>query len=269
MTILMCRPDFFEVSYEINPWMSLERQSDHPLAVKQWNRLYSVLSSLTEVKLVEPQAGLPDMVFTANAGFVRGKEVYLAHFRHAERQGEREHFQNWFLENGYHVVDDGLSSSETKEKTRVFFEGAGDLLAAGNYVFAAHGFRSDPCVYESISQWLSDLKLIQVELVNPYFYHLDTCFCPLADDLALVVPSAFSPESLSRIRSVIDTIEVCESDAKRFAANAVVVENTIVLPLGCDTTEAQLKNRGFDVIQVAMTEFLKSGGAAKCLTLAI
>jgi len=86
---LMCEPRFFEVCYVINPWMEGNQgKVNKETAKKQWGNLYGILSGLASVSLIEPVAGLPDMVFTANAGLVRNKEVIVPSFRHAERQPE-------------------------------------------------------------------------------------------------------------------------------------------------------------------------------------
>jgi N-dimethylarginine dimethylaminohydrolase len=268
MAMLMCRPAYFDIRYEINPWMSVDNNVDKALALQQWQALYDAIATLTQVQLVAPQLDVPDMVFTANAGFVMQKEVYLSHFRRPERQPERSYYKQWFVDHGYRIVDEEaqfMSQSDTQK--RYCFEGAGDLLAAGEFLFAAHGFRTDENVYRNIRTWLPQFQLVSVKLVGPYFYHLDTCFCPLTEDLALLVPQAFSADSLAAIKSAIQTIDVCDADARHFATNAVVINDTVILPAGCHDTEAKLTAHGFTVRQVPMSEFIKSGGAAKCLTL--
>ncbi len=68
---LMCEPRFFEVCYVINPWMEGNQgKVNSDLAKQQWNNLHGIVSRLASVELIEPIAGLPDMVFTANAGLV-------------------------------------------------------------------------------------------------------------------------------------------------------------------------------------------------------
>ncbi len=102
-------------------------------------------------------------------------------------------------------------------------EGAGDALFCGDILFAGYRFRSD--VYGHT--WLGEQigrRVLPLELVNPRFYHLDTCFCPLAPGEALWHPEAFD----SYGRKVIEThipklIRVVEADAFRFGCNAVVV----------------------------------------------
>ncbi len=68
---LMCRPEHFEVSYAINPWMDVTQGVDRELALRQWETLRRTYLDLGhEVELIEPEPGLPDMVFAANGGLV-------------------------------------------------------------------------------------------------------------------------------------------------------------------------------------------------------
>src|SRR5580700_8168515 len=105
MRILMCPPDHFNVEYEINAWMRITHVPDQRLARKQWEALYTLLSVRIglDVELIAAHAGLPDMVFTANAGVVDGKRFIPSRFRHAERQGETAFFERWFVTHGYAV----------------------------------------------------------------------------------------------------------------------------------------------------------------------
>src|SRR5579863_3289222 len=96
-TFLMCPPTLYEVSYIINPWMQGNLgKSSRTRAIQQWQGLLTELSRLASVLLVEPVAGSPDMVFTANAGLARNGIVVLSNFHHPERQEEEQHFRRWF-----------------------------------------------------------------------------------------------------------------------------------------------------------------------------
>ena len=100
-TILMCPPDFYGIEYEINPWMSRSRQSDSETSRKQWLALKELLAFLgTEIRLLEPVKGLPDLVFTANAGLIWRDKAFLSHFRHDARKGETALDDEWFQKPG-------------------------------------------------------------------------------------------------------------------------------------------------------------------------
>ncbi len=261
--ILMCAPHHYEVDYVINPWMegNLHRSSRDRAEV-EWNKLYEVLKTYATVDLIEPQPGWPDMVFTANAGLVLGNTVVLSCFFHPERQGEEPYFQQWFADQGYtvHTLPKSLP-----------FEGAGDALLdrAGRWLWAGYGFRSELDSHPYLAKWL-DLEVLSLRLVDHRFYHLDTCFCPLAEGYLLYYPAAFDTYSNRLIELRVPAekrIPIDEPDAVNFACNAVNIEQIVVMNKASDGLKQILGDRGFKIIETPLTEFLKAGGAAKCLTL--
>ena len=260
MQILTCRPEHYAVVYSINPWMNPQtNNADTQLANEQWQTLTDLIRSTgNEVVEIDPAPGWPDMVFTANAGLIKDKKVVLSNFTHPERNGEEPYFKRWFEDNGYEVLE--------VEET---FEGAGDSLFFGDVLFAGHGFRTEKCVYEKIKEFLDIEIIVLSHLIDPYFYHLDTCFCPLNDELALILPAAFDPWMVEEVGIFTDIKlrSVPSDEAKNFACNAVVLADTVIIPSDCPETRRILEMEGFHVLDCPMTEFLKAGGACKCLTL--
>jgi ornithine--oxo-acid transaminase len=260
---LMCRPTLYEVSYVINPWMEGNLgQSSQARALAQWQELFGALSGLASVLLVEPVAGSPDMVFTANAGLALNGTVVPSNFHHPERQDEEQHFRRWFEEAQYRVVDLPRGTS---------FEGEGDALfsADGSTLWVGYGARTQRSSHASLAK-LWDVRVESLHLIDPRFYHLDTCFAPLEDGSLLYYPPAFDATSLERIHAFYSPsarIAVSESDALCFACNAINVGRAVVLNHISAELERALRVRGFEVIQLALDEFLKAGGAAKCLVM--
>ncbi len=262
-SLLMCSPDLYEVSYVINPWMGEHvGRSSRDRAQEQWRNLYTVLSRVARIFLIEPVSGSPDMVFTANAGLARAGHVVLSSFHHPERQDEEKHFRRWFAEAGYRV---------TESLRQAPFEGEGDALfsADGQRLWVGYGTRTHEASHAALrSLW--DVEVTGLRLVDPRFYHLDTCFAPLEDGSVLYYPAAFDPASLTCIEAFYPPerrIIVSEADALRFACNAVNIGRSIVLNCISPELEHELQLRGFAVIQVELDEFLKAGGAAKCLVM--
>lgn len=262
---LMCAPDHYDVDYVINPWMEGNiHKSTRDRAVEQWQNLYHIIKDRAIVDLVEPQKGWPDMVFTANAGLVLGDNVVLSRFYHKERQGEEPHFKKWFEDNGFTVYE---------MPPDLPFEGAGDALfdREGRWLWAGYGFRSELDSHPYIAQWL-DTEVLSLRLMDERFYHLDTCFCPLTGGYLLYYPPAFDAYSNRLIELRIPAekrIVVEEPDAVNFACNAVNINSTIVMNKISDGLQKRLTDVGFEVVQTSLTEFLKAGGAAKCLTLRV
>ncbi len=262
-TFLMCPPKHYEVNYVINPWMAGNvHRSSREQATAQWEQLHSALRKMAQVLLVEPQPGSPDMVFTANAGLVRDGIVALSSFQHKERQGEEPHFRRWFSESGFAVRDIPRVTP---------FEGEGDALfeADGSRLWAGYGPRTRKDSHRQLTE-LWGVEVVSLRLVDPRFYHLDTCFCPLWNGDVMYFPGAFDDESQRKIEErycKARRICVSEEDALLFACNAVNVGRTIVLNEISEELCGRLEGRGFHIIQVELTEFLKAGGAAKCLVL--
>src|SRR4051794_37426681 len=103
--LAMCPPTYFAVSYSINPWMHPHRPVDPARAVRQWRTLRDTYVGLGhEVVEIPPHAGLPDLVFAANAGLVLDGRALASRFRHPERTGEEAFFLDWFRAQGYPVA---------------------------------------------------------------------------------------------------------------------------------------------------------------------
>jgi len=265
ISFLMCPPDHYDVDYVINPWMEGNiHKSSRDRAVEQWEKLHHILKEHAIVDLVKPQKGWPDLVFTANAGLVLGKTVVLSRFLHKERQGEEPYFKQWFEENGYtvHELPKDLP-----------FEGAGDALLdrEGRWLWAGYGFRSELDSHPYLAKWL-DIEVLSLRLIDERFYHLDTCFCPLKNGYLLYYPAAFDSYSNRLIEMRVPQqkrIALAEADAVNFACNAVNIDHIVVMNQASEELKAHLADAGFQVIETPLNEFLKAGGAAKCLTLRV
>lgn len=260
---LMCRPQYFDVGYVINPWM---KENVHrvklDVARAQWTALYDLIRSRAGVDLIDAKPEVPDMVFTANAGLVVGPRAVLSNFRFAQRKPEEPYFEAWFENQGLEVF---------KLPEAITFEGAGDALLDRHRgcIWMGYGHRSDRRAAAHLEKILG-FETIALELTDPRFYHLDTCFCPMPDGHVLFYPQAFSPASRALLKSRIGPdkeIPAAEEDAVRFACNAVEIDGTVLLNGAGPALTAALARAGFHVEQCCLSEFLRSGGAAKCLTL--
>ena len=260
---LMCEPRFFQVCYVINPWMEGNQgRVDRELAQQQWQNLHDIVARLASVSLVEPVAGLPDMVFTANAGLVHKNQVIVSSFLNAERQPEAKYFGQFFSAHGYRVI---------RLPGGAIFEGAGDALfdARGRLWFGS-GIRSESHALGEIIDALN-VETHALELVDPHWYHLDTAFCPLPQGQAIAYEKAFAQESVDALNHAFgeNIIWVSEPDAKNFACNAISIDRSVIMHRVSAELQSALAQRGLEVIEADVSEFLKAGGACKCLTLEI
>lgn len=267
--ILMTSPTKFGVQYQINPWMDGNIGAINTnLAVQQWSNLRNELIDLgvDVVVLPEPPDDCPDAVFTANAGSTWGNTFVPSRFKHHERRPEEDYFIKWFKEHKYNVVPLVPLDREADS-----FEGAGDFLLGDKQFWLGTGFRTTPYYHSLLEDTIPDHTIRVVKLVDPRFYHLDTCFCPLDNGFLLWYPGAFSEASQHKIREAYHGahIEVSEDDAVAFACNSVSVGTYLVTPIISAGLVADLIEIGVVARQVDLSEFKKSGGSAKCLTLEV
>lgn len=270
---LMCRPEHFAVSYAINPWMNpaswARDERAHLLAAtREWRALYRRLVELgAAVELVPPAPGIPDLVFTANAGVVLNRHVLLARFRHPERRREEPHFEAAFRALQAH----GLIDSVSRLPGDVVLEGAGDCVfdAARGLFWMGYGPRSDAAARHVVSDIFGH-EVVALELADERFYHMDTALCPLSGGDVMYLPAAFTPAGLAIIRDRVapqDRIELGLEDGCRLAANAVCIGRSLILSGAGERLRSELEARGYRVLDTPLPSFLRSGGSAFCLTL--
>lgn len=271
--LLMCSPQHFAVSYSINPWMDPKAWADggrmlHAAASKQWDGLHrSLLSAGAAVEVVEPEPGLPDLVFTANAAVVLDGKALLARFRHPERQRE----QPIFAEAFHALAARSLVHTVAELPKGVVLEGAGDCLwdRHRKQFWMGCGFRSDASAQAAVERCFG-VRCVALELANPSFYHLDTAFCPLPCGAVIYYPGAFTPAALQLIEEQVapdQRIALDRADADRFAANAVAFGNVVVMSSASEALRGEIAARGYVLVTTPLDAFQKSGGSACCLTL--
>jgi N-dimethylarginine dimethylaminohydrolase len=255
----MTRPTHFAVEYAINPWMDTNTTVDVDLAVAQWEVLCDTYRALGHtVELVEPVAGLPDMVYAANGGLVVNGTAIVARFKYAERDGESVAYAQWMTEHGYEP-----------QTTQHINEGQGDFLVAGSIILAGYGFRTELAAHTEVAN-LTDMPVVSLELVDARFYHLDTALTVLDDTTVAFYPPAFTEEACARIRELFpNAIEVSTADAFVFALNSVSDGRHVVVPTKAHGFAEQVREAGFEPIAVDLSELFKGGGSIKCCTLEI
>ena len=271
--VLVVHPRFFTVSYAINPYMKDEKgelkKVDSTQALEQWKAMIKAFESADlDVEVLDGQAKFPDMVFAANQSFpfwnsqTKTHEVILSNMSNQERKGEVPYFKDWFESQNYktHTLPRELS-----------FEGTGDALLdpIRPLIWCGYGNRTTSQTLARISE-ISQMNLIPLELKNPHFYHLDTCFAPLTEHSAVVVKEAFTEEGLALLESAFEQLIVCNLEEAKNSLGA-----NLFCPNGRDVFIDQnnhqlieeLQVLGFRIHPLATSEFLKSGGSVFCLKL--
>jgi N-dimethylarginine dimethylaminohydrolase len=265
---LMCEPSHFTVTYSINPWMEPTKPTDTARAVAQWQKLHDLYKELGhEVELIEPLAGYPDMVYTANGGFVIDGRAYVPKFRFVERQGESPAFADWFRTAGFDTV--------LPEEVN---EGEGDFLLVGDVILAGTGFRSTGDSHREVGD-VFGREVLSLNLTDPRFYHLDTAIAvldpvqgvenggPERANIAYL-PGAFDDASRAILEERFpDAILVSDEDGSVFGLNSSSDGYNVVISPRAKGFEKQLRERGYNPIMVDLSELLLGGGGIKCCTL--
>ncbi|HUI21775.1 MAG TPA: arginine deiminase-related protein [Methylocella sp.] len=271
--ILMIDPAHFDVRYAINPWMKpaawqLDSESLHRSARLAWEALRAALVETgATIEVLPGAAGWPDMVFPANAAVVLDGRALLARFRYSERQGEQAFFRSAF--EG--LLRRGLLQEIAELPAGLVHEGAGDGIwdATRQIFWTGFGPRSHEAAADEIARFFGH-EAVPLELVNPHFYHLDTCFCPLSGGEVVVFPPAFSDGALRCIHERVAPellIEATLDEAAAFCVNAVSLGQTMVMAEAPPRIRAVLMERGYRVREIDLSPFILAGGGAFCMTL--
>jgi N-dimethylarginine dimethylaminohydrolase/methylmalonyl-CoA mutase cobalamin-binding subunit len=254
---LMCPPTEFDVTYSINPWMDPGKPVDAKLAFRQWQRIHDIFVELGhDVDTVEPASGLPDMVFAANGAVVRDGRALVARFKHAERAAEVSAYLDWFTARGF----------ETRQAAWIN-EGQGDILQVGSWLVAGSGFRTDRRSHAETEEYFG-CPVVSLTLVNESYFHLDTALAVIDEQTIMYYPPAFSLGSQALLRELFPgAILATHQDAACFGLNAICDGSHVLLPAGAARLTAQLRDRGYETIDIEVGELLLAGGGVKCCVL--
>ena len=252
----MCRPTYFSVEYKINPWMNVG-SVDKRKAILQWNTLVDALKSQNiETNIIDQKKGLPDMVFAADQAIIKGKNLVVSQFHYRERRGEVGEYLPLFEKENF--VIHNLPKN-------CFFEGSGECIWYGNILFVGTGYRNSPNVSKFLSKFL-DVETVSLELVDPRFYHLDTCLFVLNNETAFFYPSAFSKVSQKILKNLIPNLVSFETnEAENFAANSITTDHHVLMQKGNQDFAKKIKELGYKAVELDISEFMKAGGGIHCL----
>jgi N-dimethylarginine dimethylaminohydrolase len=264
---VVVRPDHFRIDYTINPYMDPASQPDPQRAMAQWVGLVSTIEGLgAAVEVVPQRPDAPDMVYAMNLGLGvlhpdGAGHVVMSHMRYAERRVESGPAQAWFERSGRstsYVGRDGVGAHLE----------AGDVFAWGDSLVAAFGPRTEELALKHLATDLG-VRVRGLRITHPAMYHLDLAFCPLDDRRAMVAPGAFDAPSAEALLALVpEPLVLTDEEAlTTFCANSIVIGHTVVMPAGSPPrVRSALVDRGFEVVEVDVSEFHKGGGSVRCLT---
>jgi N-dimethylarginine dimethylaminohydrolase len=263
---LMVEPNHFRVDYTINPFMHLDDQPDPLRAREQWLALVAAIEAAGGAVEVLPQLpDAPDMVYAMNLGLALeeadglGARVVLSHMRYPQRRMETPEAETWFAGQGF------ARRSIGRDGVGAHFE-AGDAFAWRGELVVGYGPRTEELALKHLAADLG-VSVRGIRITHPGMYHMDIGFCPLDESRAMVCPEAYDEASAAALLALVpDPLVLTEEEGLAFCANSIVIGRTIVMPACTDRVRRQLEGWGFEVVVVEVGEFLKGGGAVRCLT---
>lgn len=231
---------------------------DIKLARRQWRNLYSLYKRLgVRVDVIKQNIKFPDMVFACDQGVSFNGNVILSNFRYKERKGETELYKSFFVRKGYNVLD---------IPNKVYFEGSGEAFILGDKIYLGYGRRTTKSAAKYIKQ-ITGKKVVALNLVDPKYFHLDTCFLPLDTETAFYYPPAFDKNSRQKLKYDFENIfRFTKKEVEGFAANSFVYGKKIIVGYKDKMFTKKLRSLGYKVYYTDVSEFLKAGGGVHCLT---
>ena len=255
----MCPPTYYEIKYVINNWMDKNFKVDKGIAIAQWESVCEAYEKLgAEVSIVEAVDGIPELTFAGDSILLFKNKAISSNFRFEERQPEIAPMAFWFSERGYSIHN---------IPEDVHLEGNAETILWNDKLFGGWGIRSDKEAYTSVAEIL-DVEVVPLNLKEPY-YHLDTGFCPINENTIAYVPDAFETKSREVVsRLAKNMIAIDANEAQLMACNSKTVGDTVVVSTKqAPKFVAEVTRLGLNVVELELSEFLKAGAGAKCLTL--
>ncbi len=258
--LLMCRPDYFRIAYQINPYMDPSIQPDPELLNAEYNNIVAAhLAAGRRIRFLEPDPDQPDMTYTANQALIRGKKAVLGNLP-PQRAGEIAFQRPWLEAAGFEVIDCPFR-----------FSGQGDAIPTGTgAILKGRQWRSDPRSDDFIHDALG-YEIIPIHTISDAWYDDDLVVSAIKPGLIAVAWAALDEPSqqLLRARTDLEYIDVTLAEAKNFACDLVSDGTTVIMPEGSPLLAAELERRGLTVITQPISQLKLGGGGIRCTTLAL
>jgi dimethylargininase len=193
-------------------------------------------------------AAYPDAYFVEDVAVVVPELAIVTRPGAPERRDEADHIVE-ALSAHRHIVR--LESPATLD--------GGDVLVVGRRIFVGLSGRTNEAGFSSLR-----------DLLLPHGYRVEAI--PVAAGLHLKSSvSLIGPDALVVTPAFADLAELAErivvSEAEAYAANAVWVNDHLLVAAGFSTLANRLRGRGFELIELDMSEVAKMDGGLSCLSL--
>lgn len=259
--VIVCQPRYMKIEKIINETQKhfMDKNIDIQTALKQHKDFVSALKrNGSEVIQMTPDKKLPEQVFTRDIGFTIGDTIYVSEMGSDIRAGEDEVLKEWLKSKGYKYEKLDNSSIE-----------GGDVIVDKDKVFVGVSHRTDTGAIDQLRNMAEGFTVTPVPFQKKYL-HLDCVFNILSPDEALIFSPAFKQKELQMLESQYNLIEVNEEEQFTMGTNVLSIGDKKVLSLPQNKeVNKDLRNHGYEVIEVDFSEIIKSGGSFRCCSMPV
>ena len=259
--VILCQPQYMTIRQVINETQEqFKNEGIHiERALEQHAEFVKTLQKHdVDVVLLPYHQKFPEQVFTRDIGFTLGETIFVANMATDVRAGEENVLKQWLEDeviSYYNLVEDHIEG--------------GDVIIDGDTIYVGLSSRTDQAAADHLLRLLTNFKVVAIPFKEKYL-HLDCVFNVVSPEVALIYPKALTQKDIELFSSRYDLIEVSEEEQFQLGTNVLGIGNKRVLSLPVNQhVNKQLRERGFEVIEVDITEIIKSGGSFRCCTLPI
>lgn len=257
--VILCQPQYMTIRQVINETQEqFKNEGIHiERALQQHAEFVKTLQTYEiDVVLLPYHQKFPEQVFTRDIGFTLGETIFVANMATDVRAGEENVLKQWLEDeviSYFNLVEDHIEG--------------GDVIIDCDTIYVGLSSRTDQATADHLQRLLPNFNVIAIPFTEKYL-HLDCVFNVVSPDVALIYPEALTHKDIELFGSRYDLIEVSEEEQFQLGTNVLGIGNKRVLSLPVNKhVNDQLRKRGFEVIEVDITEIIKSGGSFRCCTL--
>lgn len=259
--VILCQPQYMTIRRQINETQKhFSDQGIHIVRALEQHAVFvkTLQEYEIEVILLPYHKKYPEQVFTRDIGFTLGQTIFVAKMANEIRIGEENQLKEWLEEEeiSYYSLAEDL------------IEG-GDVIIDRETIYVGISDRTNERAIDHLQSILTQFK-VQPIPINTKYLHLDCVFNVVSPDVALIFPPALTKGDIDLFTSRYQCIEVSEAEQFTLGTNVLSIGNKRIFSLPVNKqVNTQLREHGFDVIEIDITEIIKSGGAFRCCTLPI
>jgi len=263
----MCPPDHFEIKTPINAvqkkWHKTGRGPDPEKRLQQYETVRKALTDLgVDVRELPASKRFTYQVFTRDAGVVANGGALIGNFKMEPRKGEEKPFRQWLQGEKIDVINEF--------KDPAIFEGGDFVFINSKTAFVGIGDRTNSTAFDRLQSALPEMTLHPVPFPEGYL-HLDVVLNVVSPSVALGYLPALDREAVTLLKKMdIELFGVTAKEQETMATNVLAVGKNRVISASCNPeTNDHLRENGFDVTEVDLSEILKGGGGLRCMTLPV